>query len=141
MTCLPLSSTVFYNHLHCHWKEPRKRALAFFTTSSFPQHALTRQFTIVDTHTHILLTFALYRSKYSEGEYEIDFDFVEGVHVGERVETVVVRAGSVHARNIEGAGGWEMGGFRFVVVSIMFLPSRFDFLTKSPAGLHCILRL
>ncbi|PBK89143.1 hypothetical protein ARMGADRAFT_1065061 [Armillaria gallica] len=98
---------------------------------SFPEHMLTRQFTIIDIHTHILLTFALYRSKYSEGEYEIDFDFVEGVHVGERVETVMVRAGSVHARNIEGAGGWEKGGYRFVIAFTVFC----DFEAVAPRSL------
>ncbi len=35
------------------------------------------------------------------------FDVVKGVYAGEEVETVVVRARSVHARN----RGWEMGGY------------------------------
>ncbi len=54
-------------------------------TSGFPQRASTPQSTIIDIHTHILLTFALYRSKYSEGEYGTDFDFVEDIHVDEGV--------------------------------------------------------
>ncbi len=45
----------------------------------------------------------------------------KGVYAGEKVETVVVRAGSVHARNIEGAGRWEMGGYRFVIGTFSFL--------------------
>ncbi|PBK59153.1 hypothetical protein ARMSODRAFT_983250 [Armillaria solidipes] len=44
-------------------------------------------------------------------EYETTFDFVKGVYAGEGVETVVVRAGSLHARN----SGWEMGEYRFVI--------------------------
>ncbi|PBK64190.1 hypothetical protein ARMSODRAFT_996849 [Armillaria solidipes] len=43
----------------------------------------------LDTHTHLPSTFALYCSKYPEGEYETAFDFVEGVYAGEEVETVV----------------------------------------------------
>ncbi|SJL03073.1 uncharacterized protein ARMOST_06418 [Armillaria ostoyae] len=34
-----------------------------------------------------------------------------GVYAGEGVETVVVRARSLHARN----SAWEMGGYRFVI--------------------------
>ncbi len=45
----------------------------------------------------------------------------KGVYAGEEVETVVVRARSVHARNIEGAGGWEMGGYRFDIGTFSFL--------------------
>ncbi|KAK0239609.1 hypothetical protein EDD85DRAFT_920113 [Armillaria nabsnona] len=52
-------------------------------------HASTSKSTIIDTHTHLLSTFALYRSKYPEGQYEIAFDFVEGVYTGKGVETKV----------------------------------------------------
>ncbi|KAK0462579.1 Metallo-dependent hydrolase [Desarmillaria tabescens] len=58
-------------------------------TSGFPQHASTSQCTIIDTHTHLLSTFALYRSKYPEGQYETAFDFVKGVYAGKGVETIV----------------------------------------------------
>ena len=33
--------------------------------------------------------FALYRSKYPEGQYEIAFDIVEGMYTGKGVETIV----------------------------------------------------
>ncbi len=72
----------------------------------FPQHASTSESTMANTHTQL-------RSKYpAKGEYETAFDFSKGVYAGEEV---VVRAGSAHARNIEGAGGWEMGGYQFVI--------------------------
>ncbi|KAK0429873.1 hypothetical protein EV421DRAFT_1913836 [Armillaria borealis] len=58
-------------------------------TSAFPQHASTSKSTIFDIHTHLLSTFALYRSKYPEGKYETAFDFVEGVYAGKGVETIV----------------------------------------------------
>ncbi len=44
---------------------------------------------IIDTHTHLLSMFALYRSKYPEGQYETMFDFAEGVYVRKGVETIV----------------------------------------------------
>ncbi|SJL11823.1 uncharacterized protein ARMOST_15234 [Armillaria ostoyae] len=58
-------------------------------TSAFPQHPSASKSTIIDTHTHLLSTFALYRSKYPEGKYETAFDFVEGVYAGKGVETIV----------------------------------------------------
>ncbi len=58
-------------------------------TSAFPQRASTSKSTIIDTHTHLLLTFALYRSKYPEGRYEFAFDFLEGVYTVKGVETIV----------------------------------------------------
>ncbi|KAK0245313.1 hypothetical protein EDD85DRAFT_13869 [Armillaria nabsnona] len=75
--------------------------------------------TIVDTYTHLLSMFALYRSKHPEGEYGTTFAFVKGVYEGEGVEAVVVRTGSVHPRNIEGAqGGREMGEYRSAIVPL-----------------------
>ncbi|KAK0440847.1 hypothetical protein EV421DRAFT_1737158 [Armillaria borealis] len=56
-------------------------------TSGVPQHPAISRSTIVDTHTHLLSVFALYRSKYPEGEYETAFDIVKDVYEG--VETVV----------------------------------------------------
>ncbi|KAK0199546.1 hypothetical protein DFS33DRAFT_1388510 [Desarmillaria ectypa] len=58
-------------------------------TSGFPQHASASQSSIIDTHTHLLSTFALYRSKYPEGQYETVFDFVKGVYAGKGVGTIV----------------------------------------------------
>ncbi len=58
-------------------------------TSAFPQHASTSKSTIIDTHMHLLSTFALYRSKYPEGQYATAFDFAEGVYTGKGVETIV----------------------------------------------------
>ncbi len=55
-------------------------------SSAFPP---TSKSTINDTHTHLLSTFALYRSKYREGQYETALDFVEGVYAGREVETIV----------------------------------------------------
>ncbi|KAK0429869.1 hypothetical protein EV421DRAFT_2025618 [Armillaria borealis] len=67
-----------------------------------------------------------------EGQYKTAFDCFKSVYTGNGVETV--RAGGVHARNVEGAGGWEMGGYRFVIGA--FLPFRFSFLTNSPTDVH-----
>lgn len=36
--------------------------------------------TIVDTHTHLLSTFSVYRQKYAEGKYETVFDFAKGLY-------------------------------------------------------------
>ncbi len=49
------------------------------------------------------------------------FAFVKGIYEGEGVKTVVVRTGSVHARNIEEAGRWEMGGYQFVISTFSIL--------------------
>jgi TatD DNase family protein len=35
---------------------------------------------IVDTHTHLLSTFATYRQKFPAGKYETVFDFVKGLY-------------------------------------------------------------
>lgn len=44
---------------------------------------------IVDTHTHLASTFALYRGKYKEGKYDTVYDFVRGMYQGKNVEAIV----------------------------------------------------
>jgi hypothetical protein len=44
---------------------------------------------IVDTHTHLVSTFAQYQSKYKGGKYETIYDFVRGLYQGRKVESIV----------------------------------------------------
>jgi hypothetical protein len=44
---------------------------------------------IVDTHTHLVSTFAQYQSKYKGGKYETIYDFVRGLYHGRKVESIV----------------------------------------------------
>lgn len=44
---------------------------------------------IVDTHTHLISTFAAYRGKYKKGKYETVFDFVRGLYQDRHVEAIV----------------------------------------------------
>ncbi|KAI8994021.1 hypothetical protein BD414DRAFT_481146 [Trametes punicea] len=44
---------------------------------------------IIDTHTHLLSTFSVYRSKYKEGTYTTVYDFVREVYKGHGVEAIV----------------------------------------------------
>ncbi|KZP13351.1 Metallo-dependent hydrolase [Athelia psychrophila] len=53
-----------------------------------PKH-LTAGEAIVDTHTHLLSTFASYRLKYPAGKYETVYDFVRGLYTGLNVEAIV----------------------------------------------------
>jgi len=43
----------------------------------------------VDTHTHLVATFAQYQSKYKEAKYETLYDFVRGLYQGRKVESIV----------------------------------------------------
>ena len=56
-------------------------------------HLLLPQYTtatgIVDTHTHLVATFAQYQSKYKEAKYETLYDFVRGLYQGRKVESIV----------------------------------------------------
>ncbi|KAI0356133.1 hypothetical protein OH77DRAFT_1436334 [Trametes cingulata] len=44
---------------------------------------------IVDTHTHLLSTFSLYRNKYKEGKHETVYDFVRELYRGHGVDAIV----------------------------------------------------
>ncbi|KAI0312093.1 hypothetical protein OF83DRAFT_1176966 [Amylostereum chailletii] len=44
---------------------------------------------IVDTHTHLVSTFAAYRQKFKEGRYETVYEFVRGMYEGRGVEAIV----------------------------------------------------
>ena len=44
--------------------------------------------TIVDTHTHLLSTFAFYRQKFPSGKYETVFDFAKGLYRDGDAESV-----------------------------------------------------
>ncbi|KAI0645355.1 hypothetical protein C8Q79DRAFT_910324 [Trametes meyenii] len=57
-----------------------------------PQHsgrADTQPAPIVDTHTHLLSTFSLYRSKYKEGKHDTVYDFVREMYRGHGVDAIV----------------------------------------------------
>jgi TatD DNase family protein len=45
--------------------------------------------TIVDTHTHVAMTFELYRSKYKESKNQTVYDFVRTMYEGRNVESIV----------------------------------------------------
>jgi TatD DNase family protein len=51
-----------------------------------PRHSIA---SIVDTHTHLLSTFAAYKQKYMEGKYETLYDFVNGLYRGKKVTALV----------------------------------------------------
>lgn len=53
-----------------------------------PEHA-TKGSSIVDTHTHLLSTFAQYRERYPAGKYETVYDFVRDLYADLNVEAVV----------------------------------------------------
>lgn len=52
-----------------------------------PAHAAATS--IVDTHTHLVSTFAAYKSKYPAGQYETIPDFVRNLYRGKNVEAIV----------------------------------------------------
>ncbi|KAI0674957.1 hypothetical protein C8Q78DRAFT_1075308 [Trametes maxima] len=57
-----------------------------------PQHtgrADTQPAPIIDTHTHLLSTFSLYRNKYKEGKHETVYDFVREMYRGHGVDAIV----------------------------------------------------
>ncbi|KAI0058157.1 Metallo-dependent hydrolase [Artomyces pyxidatus] len=54
-----------------------------------PSHASGTQTPIVDTHTHLVSTFAAYRQKYKDGKHETIFDFVRSTYAGHKVEAIV----------------------------------------------------
>ncbi|PBK60101.1 hypothetical protein ARMSODRAFT_1090516 [Armillaria solidipes] len=59
-------------------------------TSACPQHTSDIDLRVpVHDNRHRLSTFAVYRAKYPEGEYETVFDFVQGVYAGEGAETII----------------------------------------------------
>src|SRR5713101_682449 len=47
-----------------------------------PDHPRHSTAPIVDTHTHLVSTFAAYKQKYKEGKYENLYDFVNGLYRG-----------------------------------------------------------
>jgi TatD DNase family protein len=52
-----------------------------------PQYATNTA--IVDTHTHLVSTFAQYQNKYKGGKYETIYDFVRGLYQGRKVDSIV----------------------------------------------------
>ncbi|RDB15951.1 putative deoxyribonuclease TATDN2 [Hypsizygus marmoreus] len=44
---------------------------------------------IVDTHTHVASTFAMYRTRYKEGKYTDVFEFLRTMYEGRNVETIL----------------------------------------------------
>ncbi|KAI0259438.1 hypothetical protein BC834DRAFT_926222 [Gloeopeniophorella convolvens] len=54
-----------------------------------PAHPAHTSAPIVDTHTHLVSTFAAYKHKYKEGKYENVYDFVRGIYRGKRISTLV----------------------------------------------------
>ncbi|PBK99564.1 Metallo-dependent hydrolase [Armillaria gallica] len=58
-------------------------------TCAFPSHPSVSGSAIVDTHTHLVLTFAAYRSSYPSGWYSSIFELVRGIYKGRGVETII----------------------------------------------------
>src|SRR5258708_3761646 len=54
-----------------------------------PDHPRHVTAPIVDTHTHLVSTFAAYKQKYKEGKYDNLYDFVNGLYRGKKVTTLV----------------------------------------------------
>jgi len=54
-----------------------------------PNHPGHTTAAIVDTHTHLVSTYAAYRQKYKDGKYESIYDFVKGLYVEKKVATLV----------------------------------------------------
>ena len=57
---------------------------------------------IIDTHTHLISTYSLYRSKYPAGAHTTVYDFVRGVYDGAGVQAIV----DVHCEAPE-HGAWR----------------------------------
>jgi TatD DNase family protein len=54
-----------------------------------PDHPRHLTGPIVDTHTHLVSTFAAYKQKYKDGKYESIYDLVRGLYRGKKVEALV----------------------------------------------------
>jgi TatD DNase family protein len=54
-----------------------------------PDHSGHRTAPVVDTHTHLVSTFAAYKQKYKDGKYETIYDFLKGLYRGKRVAALV----------------------------------------------------
>ena len=54
-----------------------------------PDHPRHSTAPIVDTHTHLVSTFAAYKQNYKEGKYENLYDFVNGLYRGKKVTALV----------------------------------------------------
>jgi TatD DNase family protein len=67
----------------------KKRPAANEDDLHLPKHpsASPTSSAIVDTHTHLLSTFAAYRGKFPSGKYETVFDFAKGLYKGGESES------------------------------------------------------
>ena len=54
-----------------------------------PDHPRHMTASIIDTHTHLVSTFAAYKQKYKEGRYESVYDLVRGLYRGKKVAALV----------------------------------------------------
>ncbi|KAI0295606.1 hypothetical protein B0F90DRAFT_1820437 [Multifurca ochricompacta] len=54
-----------------------------------PPHPAHTAAPIVDTHTHLLSTFAVYKQKYKDGRYQDVYDLVRGLYQGKKVAALV----------------------------------------------------
>ena len=54
-----------------------------------PAHPRHTTASIVDTHTHLVSTFAAYKQKYKDAKYETVYDFVRGLYQGKKVTAMV----------------------------------------------------
>jgi len=54
-----------------------------------PDHPRHMTAFIIDTHTHLVSTFAAYKQKYKEGRYESVYDLVRGLYRGKKVAALV----------------------------------------------------
>jgi TatD DNase family protein len=62
-----------------------------------PRHTIAP---IVDTHTHLVSTYAAYRQKYKDGKHEDIYDFVRGLYVEKKVATLVYVWCEAPVRNV-----------------------------------------
>lgn len=54
-----------------------------------PAHPGHTAASIVDTHAHLVSTFAAYKQKYKDSKYETVYDFVRGLYQGKKVAAMV----------------------------------------------------
>jgi TatD DNase family protein len=54
-----------------------------------PDHPRHSTAPIIDTHTHLVSTFAAYKQKYQDGKYKNVYDFVMGLYRGKKVMALV----------------------------------------------------
>ena len=80
-------SYAYYRSTHRMGKNNRKGPSEDSLT--LPDHPRHSTAPIIDTHTHLVSTFAAYKQKYKDGKYENVYDFVIGLYRGKNVVALV----------------------------------------------------